>query len=58
MKKIYAAQPFEVGSKSGKSRSLALVIPHEVKTLWNKYVHGNNHQNRSHFQCDNAGNYL
>jgi hypothetical protein len=27
---IYAAQPFEVGSKSGKSRSLALVIPHEV----------------------------
>ena len=30
MKKMYVAQPFEVGSKSAKSRSLALVIPHEV----------------------------
>ena len=30
MKKTHVAQPFEVGSKSAKSRSLALVIPHEV----------------------------
>ena len=30
MKKIYATQPFEVGSKRAKSRSIALVIPHEV----------------------------
>lgn len=30
MKKMYTSQPFQVGSKNARSRSLALVIPHEV----------------------------
>jgi hypothetical protein len=30
MKNIFVTQPFHVGSKGAKSRSMALVIPHEV----------------------------
>lgn len=30
MKDIFVTQPFQVGSKSAKSRSMAVVIPHEV----------------------------
>jgi bifunctional DNA-binding transcriptional regulator/antitoxin component of YhaV-PrlF toxin-antitoxin module len=30
MKETYVTQPFQVGSKYAKSRSMAIIIPHEV----------------------------